>query len=158
MRASSPLQVCDEQLQRAFDNQRRIATWDRVSQQILGTAQVVMRFRGDCDLDAIPCRCERGDDGRAQRRGCRDDRGWLAIATQFQVVTRRNIASVVTLCRVLWAGRSHGRGQLPHIRRYRWQWTERGDHAFHVALALVTGHSRAESDGCRRSDAARAGR
>ena len=45
MRASSSLQVCDEQLQRAFDNPRRIATWDRVSQQILGTAQVVVRFR-----------------------------------------------------------------------------------------------------------------
>ena len=112
MRASSPLQVCDEQLQRAFDNQRRIPTWDRVSQQILGTPQVVMCFRGNCDLDAIPCRCERCDDGRTQGQGCRDDRGCLTIATRFQVVTRINTGSIVTLGRVLYAGRFHERGQL----------------------------------------------
>ena len=56
-------EIADKQRERAVDDRRQVAGRDRMTQQILGAAQLVVRLSGNGELNLVPLGRERRDDG-----------------------------------------------------------------------------------------------
>src|SRR5438093_3486075 len=73
-----PLQVLEEQRERAIENRGRIAVRSAVPHQILDSPQLIVSVARDRELNLVSLRRERGDDRRPLR--WRDNSGeWIVI-------------------------------------------------------------------------------
>jgi hypothetical protein len=150
LRQLRPLEMLEQQRQRAIDDRGGIAVRDRVTQQILRAPELVVRVAADGELHFVPLGAERrrngncGPGGSRRNRSCRRDRsragGNGGIHLRICSGRRRHAHGGVEPCRhrLGVAVCRRMRGKLSDHRRRVRPRCDRRDQAFDIALARVT--------------------
>ena len=126
-------EIADEQRERTVDNRRQVAAWDRVTQQILGAAQLVVGQARDGQLNPVAFGRERREDCRA-RRGAGDR--WHChgvISGRSHWPAHRSGHECPSQ-----SGRSRRHRHLANYRRHVGLWPQSSDERFDRALAQVS--------------------
>ena len=129
------LQVLDEHRQRPLEDRGRIAGRNSVAQQVLRSAELVVRLTRHGELHSVTLGRQWGDDGQTFRRGrvrrrCHHRDTWRCGRLSMGASDRRADDYFRPL---LWSGR----GQLANRRCDGGLRTRLRNELFHVALALV---------------------